>query len=531
MGTVLLLAAVVLAASATPIEKFLYSSLEESHGLHEKDAHAPDIDADSATLNQYGEDSNDEQSEDTSSSTVDQEGNHDEGNDNNNESAASSGDANTSNPEGGDSTSLNHSVSATSTEDGEDSNDEQPQDTSSSTADEGENHHEGNDNNNESSASSDDTNGSSAEGGDSTSFNHSISATSTEAATEVNTANKSKESSPPNDRLPVSPEDNTVNNSGESTPTSSISTASVTSIKPETSTQQSNESVSTPGDADPTDCKNATQKNHTYVMCTFSCQGDELFTAPDNSSCYLYPPNVTNDIIIAEEYNHAQHKVMGIGVCFGGNCVRNLSTVPEATTESSPADDSTQQRTESYTTPSDDDPTDCKNASKTNHTYVMCTFSCQGDEVFTAPDNSSCYLYPPNVTYEILIAEEYNHTQHTVMGTGFCFQGNCVRNLSMVSVAPTESSPGTTATATTSTTTATTTTVSAAETGGERESATVQTSDDPERSPQPSPPEDTPSETPNSSPEKPLPKVASAEKEGASSTTTKGPLGLPGALP
>lgn len=407
---------------------------------------------------------------------------------------------------------------------------EQPQDTINSTVHEEGSHGEEHESN-ESSGGSGGGNTNNHDGNDSNSLNHSVSATSSEATTEDNTPNKSEEPSPTNDGLPVSPEDNTVNNGGDTPPTPSVSTSSVTSTKPETPTQQSNESVSTPGDADPTDCKNATQKNHTYVMCTFSCQGDELFTAPDNSSCYLYPPNVTNDIIIAEEYNHAEHKVMGIGVCFRGDCVRNLSTVPEATTESSPADDSTQQRTESYTTPSDDDPTDCKNASKTNHTYVMCTFSCQGDEVFTAPDNSSCYLYPPNVTYEILIAEEYNHTQHTVMGTGFCFQGNCVRNLSMVSVAPTESSPGTTATATTSTTTATTTTASAAETGGERESATVQTSDDSERSPQPSPPEDTPSETPNSSPEKPLPKVASAEKEGASTTTTKGPLGLPGALP
>lgn len=154
-------------------------------------------------------------------------------------------------------------------------------------------------------------------------------------STEDSTGNHSKEDRPV-DYLTVPTDDVTAKNTGDEL-TSSVSAVSSTSAKPDTSTLQNDLLNSTPEDADPTDCRNASERNHAYLLCTYLCQGDEMFTAPNYSVCYLHPANVTTKIPMMEEYQHAENSGSGLGVCIDGQCVPKSTDTTTASTESSPA--------------------------------------------------------------------------------------------------------------------------------------------------------------------------------------------------
>lgn len=268
--------------------------------------------------------------------------------------------------------------------------------------------------------------------------------------TEDNTASNAGDehsSSVSNDSTTSTKGGNTTNPT-EVTATSSVTTVSTSSTGPDTSTQQSSDMVTTPADADPSDCRNATEKNHTFMLCSYSCQQDEMFVAPDNTTCYLHPPDMMTNFRLTEEYNHTEGNANETGVCYDGRCVRRPTEIPGAPTESSP-DTSTQQSNETYTTPSDADPKDCRNATEENHIYVLCTYTCQQDEMFTAPNNSVCYLHPPLVLTDILFNQEDNRTEHSTNETGVCVDGRCVRRTTETPTAPTQSLPTTTTTTTT----------------------------------------------------------------------------------
>lgn len=237
-----------------------------------------------------------------------------------------------------------------------------------------------------------------------------------------------------------------------------------------------------------------------------------MFTAPDNSSCYLHPGNMTAELEIAEENGRTEHNTKETGVCYRGECFRSLAEATAATTESSTADTPTPQSNDTVTVPADADPKDCKNATEKNHTYVLCTYSCQGDEMFSAPDDSPCYLYPENVVPGILIPKQYNRTEHNANETGVCFQGDCIPRSTAAPQTPTVSSLGTTTTTTTT------------ETGGETQSPingqesgmTSKPNDASQPFSEPSPPQGAPAEN-YGSPEKTLTNVGSSQGEKASS--------------
>lgn len=201
------------------------------------------------------------------------------------------------------------------------------------------------------------------------------------------------------------------------------------------------------------------------------------------------------------------------------------SSVNTVSATSTKFEESTQETNGTFITPPpDDNPEDCRNASKPNHAFLQCTFLCEGDEMLTAPNHAVCFLNPDNGTIGKRITQMYNHTHHNASEMGVCFDGDCVSNSTGSPATTTESSPVPN---------------TSANTPGETEissSEPVSATDT------------TPSDVPVSSSQSPAQKISSAEKvdnqenpavtpvgpeelEEVSSTTVNGPIALPAALP
>lgn len=103
----------------------------------------------------------------------------------------------------------------------------------------------------------------------------------------------------------------------EDTQTSSVNSASATPTTVEHSTQESTY-LTTPADGDPDDCKNANKPNHTFRLCSYMCDGDEMFNAPDNRSCYLNQTEAT----VASFGVRSTMESNATGICKDGSCVQ-----------------------------------------------------------------------------------------------------------------------------------------------------------------------------------------------------------------
>lgn len=128
-------------------------------------------------------------------------------------------------------------------------------------------------------------------------------------------------------------------NNNADTNNTSASTVSP-STQPEEPEQATNSSIGPPADADPDDCRNASKPNHVYLLCSYSCEGDEMFMAVNNSRCYLNPPNLTAKYPISVMYNSKEHHDNNTGVCVEGECVGKPTEDTSGPTESSPTQSS-----------------------------------------------------------------------------------------------------------------------------------------------------------------------------------------------
>lgn len=101
------------------------------------------------------------------------------------------------------------------------------------------------------------------------------------------------------------------------------------------------------------------------------------------------------------------------------------STVPETTEEvyTTQVDLRTILPNENVTQPPDADPSDCQNATATNHTFLLCTYICGEDEVLVAANLSKCYLNQTKTTPGLLGVR--NRAEATE--TGICVDGECIR--------------------------------------------------------------------------------------------------------
>lgn len=180
------------------------------------------------------------------------------------------------------------------------------------------------------------------------------STTTTDIRTEDNSENHSQESDPTIDLSQNSHEHNPDNND-EHAPTSSVSTGSTTATKPspadnstnntdvitssvatgstvstilEDSTPESNTSLTTPADADPVDCRNATEPDHIYLQCSYGCGGDEMLVALNNSKCFLNQTQTTLEFPGVR----SRTGITEIGICIDGECVQSP---PETSTSTS----------------------------------------------------------------------------------------------------------------------------------------------------------------------------------------------------
>lgn len=152
-----------------------------------------------------------------------------------------------------------------------------------------------------------------------------------------------EESPSPHDTLSAATDDETDGQTKEAD-TSPVSTVSTPS-EVEESTQETNGSFTLPPDADPEDCRNASKPNHAFLLCSYSCQGDEMFTAPNRSVCFLNTSMETIGNRITQEYNHTQHDASVMGVCIDGQCISNSTDPPTAITESSSVPDASDKIT------------------------------------------------------------------------------------------------------------------------------------------------------------------------------------------
>lgn len=184
-----------------------------------------------------------------------------------------------------------------------------------------------------------------------------VSSSAESAAPGGNDANKPNEQPyPPSDMPPTSGENDGTNNAGEADP-SSVSPLTTISTEPSSSdgdetnggehtntslnetlstnsTNASTDAVPTstsitePPDADPEDCKPGTPEKHVYLACEFSCSGDTMVVAPNNSMCLLGSPELQYNLTAAEYRRVAA--AQGLGICINGACVNNsiVSSAP-----------------------------------------------------------------------------------------------------------------------------------------------------------------------------------------------------------
>lgn len=112
-------------------------------------------------------------------------------------------------------------------------------------------------------------------------------------------------------------EDQTDNNDTDNASSSSLSSVPTSTTKLQDSKQETNDTVTPPPDADPVDCRNATELHHSFMLCTYSCQGDQMFTAPDKSPCYLNETEIRLQLFGVR----SRMATTSTGVCMNGNCV------------------------------------------------------------------------------------------------------------------------------------------------------------------------------------------------------------------
>lgn len=294
-----------------------------------------------------------------------------------------------------------------------------------------------------------------------------------------------------------------------------------------------NETVTLPPDSDPPDCRNGSQLGHIFLQCEFECQGDQMEVAPPNATCYLYPPTAKTELRYNEMDNYTEVNSNETGVCLEGKCVPRPTDVPGFTTQSSPAEssttqlvaDSTQETGDLFTTPPDADPYDCRNATQRGHIYLACTYGCGGDEVLTASNNETCYIYPPNVTTEMVMSGQYNLSELHTNKTGVCFQGKCVEMSAETTTAATESSPA-------QNTSPETASETQSPVNGQPSVVTEKPNNLPESLPEPSQPRNTSAEAGGSSPHDTVTHNNLGQVEETSSTATNGPgTNVPDAVP
>lgn len=198
-------------------------------------------------------------------------------------------------------------------------------------------------------------------------------------------------------------------------------------------------------------------------------------------------------------------------------------SVSPGSTPSAKPEEPQQETNNSLAPPLDADPEDCKNASKPNHIYLQCSYSCEGDEMFMAFEKSRCYLNPPNVTGRYPISILYNATVHHAKDIGVCMDGTCVQG---TNEAPEDSTVSSTSKNTTAETSETTETMK----DDQGSAPTEKPGDASVPSPEHSATDYTPTEN-NSKPENPVRNVGQDENKEASSPLPNGPVALPEGLP
>lgn len=279
MRTVVILSTFLLAVSGTPIGDISDSSILASSSTKEEDSPVPAVKAGSTADTEHGEHSHAEKPQNTDGSTGNGDEDPEDQGENANESSGGYGGANNDSNAKDEPTSLNNSASTTYTEDGKNNHAEQPQNTDGFTVDEDEGHANEHENATEPSGGSGGANNDKAKD-DPTSLNDSASTTSTEGPTIEDSETKN---------------------------------------------------ITVPDDADPVDCQARNPKKHIYLECQFSCQGDMMELAQDNSTCLLnYTGNAAND----NDSNWPNWNKRG--VCQRGECVPNATQVTTANPESSP---------------------------------------------------------------------------------------------------------------------------------------------------------------------------------------------------
>lgn len=251
----------------------------------------------------------------------------------------------------------------------------------------------------------------------------------------------------------------------------------------------------------------------TPIENSFSSTSVEDTVEPDQESG---PPSLPEDASSAAS-DHEDQPAEDGDPAGGENNNEDTNNTPTSTVSASTHPEEPEQATNSSNgPPADADPDDCRNASKPNHVYLLCSYSCEGDEMFMAVNNSRCYINPPNVTAKYPISVTYNSMEHHENNTGVCVEGECVGKPTEATTGPTESSP---------------TQSSAANTDRETEStrhdqasvATAQPSDVPQL-------EDTTTQN-NTAPEKPVLNYVQNDGKEATPQVPSGPAASPEALP
>lgn len=105
---------------------------------------------------------------------------------------------------------------------------------------------------------------------------------------------------------------------------STNSTNGSTDIEPPTT------NVTQPPDGDPEDCRAADPTKHVYLMCQFMCNGDMMVLAKDNSTCLLGGETPSTIPTVLQDRRIPENAT--IGVCDGGNCIERgvKTTTPVA---------------------------------------------------------------------------------------------------------------------------------------------------------------------------------------------------------
>lgn len=222
--------------------------------------------------------------------------------------------------------------------------------------------------------------------------------------------------------------------------------------------------LSEPPGSDNPDCNVRDSVNHTYLRCTFAC-GDEAEALTNGEKCVLQGTSV----VPPAAANPSARAMMNTGICKDGECIaeeqeaikdqgvqasdgettsgthlplpgtteasddglkhqEETSVSPDfldkkqiSTSEWEPEPISTTEQQQEQGSTTESDP-DCGASKDSNHVYVSCTYSCERDEAFTAPDNSTCHVSDTNGT---LLALNATGVANNIEGR--CKDGTCVK--------------------------------------------------------------------------------------------------------